>query len=58
MSSDLFFFLKDGELIRDFLFGFLPEKQRVKAQLAGQRSTAVLGATGAGRPLSQPSTGW
>lgn len=39
----LFFFLKDGVIIRDFLFGFLPEAHRAKARLAGERSTAVLG---------------
>lgn len=39
----LFFFLKDGEKIRDFLFGFLPAGHRGKAHLAALRSTAVLG---------------
>ncbi|WP_427004989.1 AI-2E family transporter [Pseudarthrobacter sp. H2] len=39
----LFFFLKDGEKIRDFLFGFLPADHRAKAHLAALRSTAVLG---------------
>lgn len=39
----LFFFLKDGEKIRDFLFGFLPAGHRAKAHLAALRSTAVLG---------------
>jgi predicted PurR-regulated permease PerM len=39
----LFFFLKDGEKIRDFLFGFLPADHRAKAHLSALRSTAVLG---------------
>jgi putative heme transporter len=39
----LFFFLKDGEKIRDFLFGFLPADHGAKAHLAALRSTAVLG---------------
>lgn len=39
----LFFFLKDGEKIRDFVFGFLPADHRAKAHLAALRSTAVLG---------------
>jgi predicted PurR-regulated permease PerM len=39
----LFFFLKDGEKIRTFLFGFLPAAHRGKAHLAAERSAAVLG---------------
>ncbi|WP_427017322.1 AI-2E family transporter [Pseudarthrobacter sp. P1] len=43
MAVTLFFFLKDGEKIRTFLFGFLPDSHRPKAHLAAERSTAVLG---------------
>jgi len=43
MAVILFFFLKDGEKIRGFLFGFLPVNHRAKAHLAAERSTAVLG---------------
>ncbi|MDQ6752911.1 MAG: AI-2E family transporter [Actinomycetota bacterium] len=43
MAVILFFFLKDGEKIRGFLFGFLPAGHRVKAHLAAERSTMVLG---------------
>lgn len=39
----LFFFLKDGEKIRTFLFGFLPVAHRGKAHLAAERSATVLG---------------
>ena len=39
----LFFFLKDGEKIRGFLIGFLPEDQRAKAYLAAEHSAVVLG---------------
>ncbi|WP_284981796.1 AI-2E family transporter [Arthrobacter sp. efr-133-TYG-118] len=39
----LFFFLKDGEKIRAFLFGFLPAVHRGKAHLAAERSATVLG---------------
>lgn len=39
----LFFFLKDGERIRNFLIGFLPEPRRGTAHLAAERSIAVLG---------------
>lgn len=43
MAVILFFFLKDGDKIRAFLFGFLPEAQRLKAHAAAERSTVVLG---------------
>ena len=43
MAVILFFFLKDGQKIRDFLFGFLPPRQRRKAHTAAERSTVVLG---------------
>lgn len=39
----LFFFLKDGDRIRVFLFGFLPLAQRRKAYITAARSTVVLG---------------
>lgn len=39
----LFFFLKDGDRIRVFLFGFLPMDQRRKAYITAARSTIVLG---------------
>lgn len=39
----LFFFLKDGEKIRNFLMGFLPAGHRGKANLAAERSIVVLG---------------
>ncbi|GAA4038702.1 AI-2E family transporter [Arthrobacter methylotrophus] len=43
MAVILFFFLKDGEKIRTFLFGFLPASHQAKAHLAAERSAAVLG---------------
>lgn len=43
MAVVLFFFLKDGDKIRTFLFGFLPADHRAKAHLAAERSTIVLG---------------
>lgn len=43
MAVILFFFLKDGQKIRDFLFGFLPVRQRRKAHTAAERSTVALG---------------
>jgi predicted PurR-regulated permease PerM len=39
----LFFFLKDGERIRNFLIGFLPAARRGTAHLAAERSLLVLG---------------
>lgn len=39
----LFFFLKDGERIRNFLIGFLPVGRRATAHLAAERSILVLG---------------
>lgn len=43
MAVILFFFLKDGEKIRAFLFGFLPAGQASKAHRAAELSTRVLG---------------
>lgn len=43
MAVMLFFFLKDGEQIRAFLFGFLPAGQETKAHRAAELSTRVLG---------------
>lgn len=43
MAVILFFFLKDGEKIRNFLFGFLPSAQRTKAHLAADHGAVVLG---------------
>ena len=43
MAVILFFFLKDGEKIRNFLFGFLPENQRTKAHVAADHGAVVLG---------------
>lgn len=43
MAVILFFFLKDGARIRNFLFGFLPEGQRRKAHVAAEHGTLVLG---------------
>jgi predicted PurR-regulated permease PerM len=43
MAVILFFFLKDGAKIRTFVFGFLPARHRVRAAVAAERSTSVLG---------------
>lgn len=43
MAVILFFFLKDGEKIRNFLFGFLPAAQRTKAHIAADHGAVVLG---------------
>lgn len=43
MAVILFFFLKDGEKIRNFLFGFLPAAQRTKAHVAADHGAVVLG---------------
>ncbi|GAA4034173.1 AI-2E family transporter [Arthrobacter methylotrophus] len=43
MAVTLFFFLLDGEKIRNFLIGFMPAAHRSKAHLAAERSTLVLG---------------
>lgn len=43
MAVILFFFLKDGEKIRTFLFGFLPAAQRTKAHIAVDHGAVVLG---------------
>jgi putative heme transporter len=43
MAVILFFMLKDGQKIRDFLFGFLPAGHRQKAHQAAGRGAVVLG---------------
>lgn len=43
MAVILFFFLKDGAVIRGFLFGFLPARHRDRAHRAAAASTRVLG---------------
>ena len=43
MAVVLFFFLKDGDKIRHFLFGFLPSEQRMKAHVAADQGAVVLG---------------
>ena len=43
MAVILFFFLKDGDKIRSFLFGFLPAEQRAKAHVAADQGAVVLG---------------
>lgn len=43
MAVILFFFLKDGHQIRNFLIGFLPAAKRGTAHLAADRSAVVLG---------------
>ncbi len=43
MAVILFFFLKDGEKIHDFLIGFLPASQRAKAHVAVGQGAVVLG---------------
>ncbi|HEY8296006.1 MAG TPA: AI-2E family transporter [Micrococcaceae bacterium] len=43
MAVILFFLLKDGQKIRDFLFGFLPAEHGGRAHLAAERGTVVLG---------------
>ena len=43
MAVTLFFFLKDGEKIRAFLFGFLPGRHEAKAHRAADLSARVLG---------------
>ena len=43
MAVILFFFLKDGDKIRNFLFGFLPSEQRSKAHMAADQGAVVLG---------------
>lgn len=43
MAVILFFFLKDGDKIRNFLIGFLPATRRAKAHEAADRSAVVLG---------------
>jgi predicted PurR-regulated permease PerM len=43
MAVILFFLLKDGEKIRNFLLGFLPPAQRTKAHAAADHGAVVLG---------------
>ncbi|WP_369046503.1 AI-2E family transporter [Sinomonas sp. P10A9] len=43
MAVILFFFLKDGRQILEFLLGFMPPAQRDTARLSAERSTVVLG---------------
>lgn len=43
MAVTLFFLLLDGEKIRTFAIGFLPERHRVKARRAADHGTIVLG---------------
>jgi putative heme transporter len=43
MAVTLFFFLKDGDTIRGFLFGFLPARHETKAHRTAELSTRVLG---------------
>ncbi|MCZ2404876.1 AI-2E family transporter [Paenarthrobacter sp. Z7-10] len=43
MAVILFFMLKDGQAIREFLFGFLPLDHGRRAHRAAERSTVVLG---------------
>jgi predicted PurR-regulated permease PerM len=43
MAVILFFFLKDGDKIKGFLIGFLPDRHRPTARAAVERSTIVLG---------------
>lgn len=43
MAVILFFFLKDGAVIRGFLFGVLPARHRDRAHRAAAASTRVLG---------------
>jgi predicted PurR-regulated permease PerM len=57
MAVILFFFLKDGEKIRSFLFGFMPAGYRAKAHLAVERSAAVLGGYVRGTALVAASNG-
>ncbi|MEW1808449.1 AI-2E family transporter [Pseudarthrobacter sp. NPDC080039] len=57
MAVILFFFLKDGEKIRNFLIGFLPAGKRATAHLAADRSGAVLGGYVRGTALVAASNG-
>jgi len=43
MAVILFFLLKDGDRIRNFLFDFLPATQRTKAHVAADHGAVVLG---------------
>jgi predicted PurR-regulated permease PerM len=43
MAVILFFFLKDGDKIRRFLIGFLPDRHQPTAHLAAERAGIVLG---------------
>lgn len=57
MSVTLFFLLKDGDKIRAFLIGFLPAHHRGTANLAAERSAAVLGGYVRGTALVAASNG-
>ncbi|GGI01371.1 AI-2E family transporter [Arthrobacter liuii] len=57
MAVILFFFLKDGEKLRNFLIGFLPPDKRATAHLAADRSSAVLGGYVRGTALVAASNG-
>ena len=57
MAVTLFFLLKDGAKIRDFLIGFLPAAHRATAHLAADRSAVVLGGYVRGTALVAASNG-
>jgi predicted PurR-regulated permease PerM len=57
MAVTLFFLLKDGETIRDFLVGFLPARHHATAHLAADRSAVVLGGYVRGTALVAASNG-
>lgn len=57
MAVTLFFLLKDGEKILGFLIGFLPVRHRATAELAAERSAAVLGGYVRGTALVAASNG-
>ncbi len=57
MAVTLFFFLKDGDKIRDFLIGFLPARRRDTACQAADRSAVVLGGYVRGTALVAASNG-
>lgn len=57
MAVTLFFLLKDGAQIRDFVIGFLPSGHRSTARLAADRSAVVLGGYVRGTALVAASNG-
>jgi predicted PurR-regulated permease PerM len=57
MAVTLFFLLKDGAKIRDFLIGFLPAGRRDTARLAADSSAVVLGGYVRGTALVAASNG-